>query len=112
MRYPNIYVWYVLLSALDIMLTALIMAAGGSEINSVADRIMGFWGLPGLTAFKFAVVILVVSICEIVGRKNDRTGRRLAEWAVAITAIPVVVSLVQLLVLVHHYGVDQPLPGE
>ncbi len=103
--YPNVYVWYVLLASLDVMLTAVIVAAGGHEVNSLADRVLGRWGLPGLVVFKFSLVLLVVAICEVVGRRNDRTGRKLAEWAVAITAIPVVVSLVQLLALVHIIGV-------
>jgi len=102
--YPNVYVWYVLLASLDVMLTAVILAAGGYEMNLLADRVLHRWGLPGLVGFKFSLVLLVVAICEVVGRRNDRTGRKLAEWAVAITAIPVVVSLVQLLVLVHAIG--------
>ena len=102
--YPNVYVWYVLLASLDVMLTTVILAAGGYEMNSLADRVLGRWGLPGLVVFKFSLVLLVVAICEVVGRRNDRTGRKLAEWAVAITAIPVVVSLVQLLALVHVIG--------
>jgi len=102
--YPNVYVWYVLLASLDVMLTAVIVAAGGHEMNSLADRVLGRWGLPGLVVFKFSLVLVVVAICEVVGRRNDRKGRKLAEWAVAITAIPVVVSLVQLLALVHIIG--------
>ncbi len=99
--YPNVYVWYLLLAALDIMLTAVIVGAGGFEINTLADRVMIRWGMPGLVIFKFSLVVLVVAICEIVGRKKDRTGRKLAEWAVAITAIPVVVSLLQLVVVIY-----------
>lgn len=110
--YANAYVWYVLLASLDIMLTTVIMAADGHELNSVADRVIQRWGLPGLVVFKFAFVLLVIFICEIVGRRNDKTGRRLAEWSVAITAIPVVISIVQLLVLVYHIGPDQPIEPE
>ena len=110
--YANAYVWYVLLASLDIMLTTVIMAADGHELNTVADRVIQRWGLPGLVVFKFAFVLLVIFICEIVGRRNDKTGRRLAEWSVAITAIPVVVSVIQLLVLVYHIGPDQPIEPE
>jgi hypothetical protein len=99
--YPNVYVWYMLLSALDIMLTCAILVFGGYEVNTLADRVVRAWGVPGLAVFKFALVIFVVCICEIVGRRKYRTGRKLAEWSVAITAIPVVVSFIQLIAKIH-----------
>ena len=107
-RYPNAYVWFVFLAALDVMLTYLILhpvlfARGldttesrGREANALADWIIQRWDVPGMVAFKFVLVVLVVVLCEVIGRRKDRTGRRLAEWAVAVTAIPVVVALVQM----------------
>lgn len=99
--FPNCYVWYVFFAALDVMLTTLVLHLGGSEVNLLADWILARYELPGLVAFKFSLVVLVVCICETVGRRNHRVGRKLAEWAVAITAIPVVLALVQILVEVR-----------
>jgi len=112
--YPNIYVWYVFLASLDVMLTFLILSdlfseidvyaePRGSELNPLADWITQVAGLPGVIAFKFALVILVVCICEVVGRRRHETGRRLAKWAVAISAIPVVVALLQMAVDVYSW---------
>jgi hypothetical protein len=112
--YPNVYVWYVFLASLDVMLTFLILSdlfseidvyapPRGAELNPLANWITQAGGLPGMIAFKFALVILVVCICEIVGRRKRETGRRLAEWAVAISAIPVVVALVQMAVDVYSW---------
>jgi hypothetical protein len=95
--YPNAYVWYVFLAALDVMLTWLIVCLDGSELNALADRIIWHGDLFGLIAYKFGLVTLVVCICEYVGRRHDRIGRRLAEWAVAISAIPITLAFVQLL---------------
>jgi len=75
----------------------------GVEHNTLADWIIQRWAVPGMVAFKFALVILVVCICEVVGRRKRETGRRLAEWAVAISAIPVVVALVQMAVDVYSW---------
>ena len=94
--YPNVYVWYVFFASLDIMLTWVVLHAGGDELNFLADRIIERWGLPGLVTFKFTLVMLVVGICEIVGRRHPARGRKLAEWAVAITVIPVAIALLQL----------------
>jgi len=98
--YPNCYTWFVLLAALDIMLTTLIIAGfEGYEVNVVADWIIAAGGLRGVVAFKFGVVIMVVLICELVGRRHVAKGRKLAEWAVAITCIPVAVALIQIAVV-------------
>ncbi|HUU94878.1 MAG TPA: hypothetical protein VM487_03995 [Phycisphaerae bacterium] len=112
--YPNVYAWYVFLASLDVMLTFLILSdlfseidvyapPRGTELNPLANWITRIGGLPGIIAFKFALVILVVCICEIVGRRKHETGRRLAKWAVAISAIPVVVALVQMALDVYSW---------
>jgi type II secretory pathway component PulF len=107
-RYPNAYVWFVFLAALDIILTYLILhpvlfprgadmtESRGMETNALADWIIERWDVPGMVAFKFLLVVLVVVLCEIIGRRKEETGRRIAEWAVAITAIPVVIALIQM----------------
>ena len=95
--YPNQYVWYVLASSLDLVMTNTVMNYfGAQEVNTIADRaikVFGFWGLIGL---KFATVVLVVGICEFVGGKRPALGKRVAEWAVAISAVPVVSAVVQV----------------
>jgi len=107
-RYPGAYVWFIFVSALDIMLTYLILhpvlfaadlemtESRGSEANALADQIIQRWDVPGMVIFKFILVVIVIGICEFIGHRRDETGRRLAEWAVAITVIPVVVALVQM----------------
>ena len=77
-RYPNTYVWFVFVSAMDIMLTWAILVLGGAEVNPVARVVINAWGLPGATLFKFSLTIFVILTCEIVGRHRDRLGRRLA----------------------------------
>lgn len=91
--YENTYVWFIFASALDIMLTWVVLALGGRETNGVADAALRHFGLRGLVLFKFAIVTFVIGVCEIVGHHNRAAGRRLAEWAVAVTFIPVGVAL-------------------
>lgn len=99
MRYPNTYVWFVLVSTLDIMLTWTILHRGGSEVNPVARAVIDLWGLPGAIAFKYALMLVVIMICEIVGRRRDLSGRLLSQAAVAVSAMPVAYSF--LLLLIH-----------
>ena len=97
LRYQNHYVWFVFISAMDIMLTWVILFFGGREANRVADFIINRLGLPGLVLFKFAIGVFVVLLCEIAGRRRHSAGKSLAEWAIAITCIPVAAALYQLL---------------
>jgi hypothetical protein len=107
-RYPNAYVWFIFVATLDIVLTYLILhpvlfardlnmtESRGVEANTLANWFLQRWDVPGMVAFKFLLVVLVIVLCEVIGRRKSETGRRLAEWAVAITAIPVIVALVQM----------------
>lgn len=90
--YPGVYPWFVLVASLDIMLTWIILQMGGREANVIAARVIEAAGLPGMTAFKFASVIVVVGICEYIGRRRAETGRRLAGCAVCISCVPIAVA--------------------
>jgi hypothetical protein len=94
--FPTAYKWYLALAAGDVLLTSLILELGGVELNSLADWVHGQGGMFGLSVLKFATVAVVVVCCEAIARRNARTGGRLAEWAVAISAIPVAVAGAQL----------------
>jgi len=78
MLYPDAYVWLVFLSALDVMLTWITLAWGGMETNALARPIIAHLGLVGIVIFKFALIVLVIVICESVGRRSNRAGRRFA----------------------------------
>ena len=99
--YPRLYPWYAAMAMLDVLITGVTLEVGGYEANGLAARILELAGILGLLVFKLASVVLVIAICEVVGRRKEPTARRLAEWAVAITAIPVAVGLVQLAWFAH-----------
>jgi hypothetical protein len=93
-RYPDQYLWFVLFSSLDIMLTWIILHLGGSEVNPIANAIIELWDLPGAIGFKFGLMIMVLLVCEYVGSHRDALGRSLVTLAVVISAFPVVYSFV------------------
>jgi len=96
-RYPDHYLWYVLAASLDLMVTNyLLVYKGFYEANAIADRVIDMGGFPGLIVFKFATVALVVWICEYVGAQRPRVGRGLATSAIGISATPVALGLLQL----------------
>ena len=95
-RYPNEYVWLVFVAAMDIMLTWLVLSLGGAEVNPIANLVLVLGGFPAMVLFKFAAIVLVVLICEFIGARQERTGRNLARAAVGISAIPIVLAMMQL----------------
>jgi hypothetical protein len=103
MLYPDAYVWMVFFATLDVILTALVLAFGGDdegrraeEINPIARAIIEHWEMAGAMAFKFALILLAIVLCEVVGRKGESAGRRLAWTCVFISAVPVLWSLALL----------------
>ena len=73
MRYENAYLWLVFVSALDVLLTSLVLYVWeGHEVNPIAEAIIGRMGFNWTVAFKFAMCLLVIIICEVVGRHRDR----------------------------------------
>src|SRR5262245_3254300 len=95
--FPNGYVWFVFLSALDIMLTWIVLHRGGREANSLANAVLTRWGLPGFVVFKFVLVVVVIVICEIVGKRDLKSARTLLAGGIVITCLPVATAFVLLL---------------
>jgi len=96
MHYPNAYTWLLLLSAMDIMLTWVILSFGGGEVNPLARWIIDHWQLTGMITYKFSLILFFIMICEIVGTLRDTTGLMLSRFSVCIAMVPVVWSLVLL----------------
>lgn len=94
-----LYPLYMALAAGDVLLTTVTLHLGGSELNMLAARAIELGGTAGLALLKALSVVLVIAICEVLWRRSRPAGVRMAEWAVAISAIPVVVTLAQLAAL-------------
>lgn len=87
--HPNLYMWLVFVSALDVIMTRVILFFGGTEINPIADFIIANWGRLGMSIFKFTIVAFVIIVCEFISRRNMIASRRLAIASIAISVVPV-----------------------
>ena len=94
--YPQLYLWFVFLSALDVMLTWCILTLDGAEVNPLARAVIVYGDLYGLVIYKFVLVSLVLLICEFVGRRRPAIGRAVSTFAVVVTTVPVVMSMLLL----------------
>jgi hypothetical protein len=91
-RHPNLYLWLIFVSALDVILTRVILFFGGTEVNPVADFILQHWGRLGMSIFKFTIVGFVIIACEFIARRKPATSRRLAIASIIISMMPVLWS--------------------
>ncbi|MEM9419528.1 MAG: DUF5658 family protein [Planctomycetota bacterium] len=99
-HFPYAYLALAFVSALDLILTYIILLMGGYEVNPIANAVLQSPAdFHGLILYKFVIVVSVVLICEYISRHAEGAGRRLAGWAVAISAFPVVWST---LLLIQH----------
>lgn len=104
LKWPKHYALLVFAACLDILCTWYILAIGGSEANHLADAVLATFGFNGMVAYKFALITLVVVLCEEVTRRRPETGSKLAVGAIGISILPVMFGLGQLLSTVL-YGV-------
>lgn len=102
--YPTHYGWYVFLSAVDLVLTWLILSQGGRELNIIAAWVIEQFSVFGIVLFKFGVVAFVVLTCQFVGHHDRFTGQRLAQLAIVLSAFPVTVGATHLI----DFAVTQP----
>ena len=94
MRYPFSYLALIFISSLDISLTWIILSfLEGREVNPLAERVIETHDLPGLIVYKFCLMVFVIVVCEIVGRRKDRLAHALAWFSVAVSAFPVAKAL-------------------
>ncbi len=92
LRYTTCYMIFIIAAALDIILTWIILEHGGWEVNPIASTVIVRHGANGMIAFKFGLVVFTIVMCEIIGRKRESTGRRLAGFAALISSVPVLWS--------------------
>lgn len=93
--FQDAYVWLILIASLDIMCTWIVLWNHGVEVNPLAKRVLSY-GAKGLVTYKFLLMIFVIALCEVVGRRNRRAAKILIGSAIALSTVPVVLAIVQL----------------
>lgn len=101
--YPDLYAWFVLVGFLDVIVTVFVLThLGAREVNMLAVEYIELFGTWGLIALKAGTVVVVVLVCELVGRYRRRLGRAIALGAIIVSMIPVVAALAQTGWLLAH----------
>ena len=95
-QFPLGYLIFLCISSMDLILTWSILRLGGNEVNPVARAVIDQWGLGGAIGFKFSLMLFIVIVCEVLGRRHRRSGRRLVLLANLVSSVPVIWSMVLL----------------
>ena len=90
------YLCLTIVAAVDIALTWTILQMGGTEVNPIADVVIQEGGLKGMIGFKFICVVLVIQMCEYVGRRQLNKGLWLSRSVVGISSVPVFVGALHI----------------
>jgi Domain of unknown function (DUF5658) len=99
--FARYHLWFIAASALDIVMTALVLSIGGYEANPVAGFVIHRFGMHGALAYKFTLAVLVIVFSEIIGRTDLRKGRFVARTAIAV---PTFAALLGYVLIVYHAG--------
>ncbi len=102
MLFQQMYLWTILLAAMDVVLTWVLLSRNAEEVNPVARLVINEWGMAGGSAFKFALVLFAIVVCDVAGRRRRATGWRLAILCVLLNALPVSWSLALMTVHSEH----------
>lgn len=94
--YEDEYIWFAVLSVLNVVLNWMVIR-GGPVFHPEIDAFIRDAGLGALLLYQLLLVALVVVICEDVGRLRPTTGRRIASLACVVTALPVAIAAVGLM---------------
>ena len=106
-RHPNLYLWLIFVSALDVILTRVVLFFGGKEINPVADYVLLHWGRLGMSLFKFLIIGFVIIVCEYIATRSTRVSRRLAITSILISLVPVTWSCIIIIMLILNPPVQK-----
>ena len=96
LRYGPAYLALAAVSLLDILFTFIILSRGGRELNPLADGVIAAGGLHGTVAFKFGLMLMLVGLCEVMGRIRPRVGPWIAGMAVILWGLPPLWAYVQI----------------
>jgi Domain of unknown function (DUF5658) len=76
-------------SLADLFMTYLLLQASPHyyEANPVANWFFTKWNMPGMTVYKFAIVGIVITLCEIIERARPGWGQWVLVAGCVATAI-------------------------
>jgi hypothetical protein len=74
-KYAQEYLGFVLLNLFDLFLTGYIFRFDGMEKNGAAQAVIDKFGYLGFVVYKFALVTIVVLVCEAIAAKNERLAK-------------------------------------
>ena len=103
------YLGFLLLNLFDLFLTGYIFRHSGQEANGIPALVLKYWHLTGFAIFKFAMLVVIIMLCETISLFNVKRARQLILGACTLYVVVVFWEVYLILVDVIPY-LDHPLP--
>lgn len=97
--YSDVYLWLCLGVFLDVLIAGTLPVMGlRYGIPLFSHRLYAYLGAGtvGQLLYRVCLLIMMVLICEEIGRRRPVTGRRVADFFAVVCWVPVVVGVVQM----------------
>lgn len=99
--FPEAVALFIAAGMLDFAMTSFVITVlGAAEVNPIARIALDTAGVPALAVLKLATIGVVVSSCQLIGRRDERRGRQLANIAAAVAFFPVMFTVGQMISIV------------
>ncbi len=95
MQFPTEYGLFVTVNLLDLFITMLFIRYGGAEANPAARWMLLSFGKTGFVAYKIVLMLLVIALCEVIGRKRRGMARALIWFGIVAITLVAVTSAVR-----------------
>jgi len=93
--YEDTYVWLVLFAMLEAALTWGIFTRGGMTLGLVNQTFIQAAGLRAMAVYELTLAVLLVVLCEEIGRRRLVTGRIVANMVASVWGAAVLILLMQ-----------------
>ena len=100
-KYAQEYLGFVLLNLMDLFLTGYIFRFDGMEANAAAQGVIERYGLVGFVVYKFALVTIVVLVCEAVAKSNERLAKGVILFGCLIYTAVVIYEIALITHVLH-----------
>ena len=93
---------FILVNFADLVLTAVSFYYGGMEVNPVADWVLHSYDLRAMAFYKFALVTVVVLICQFIYPSHPKSARGIL--IAGSVAYGLLIAYVLLMLLAHVFS--------
>ena len=84
LRFPTEYGLFLAVNLLDLFITMLVLKHENAGGNAVAEWFVSWGGRTAFVAFKIALMLIVIALCEVIAKRRAALARTLVWVAIVV----------------------------